>query len=140
MHFTDTITVYNHYKENGEDKYIRHIVNGVQWSHNRLKTTISGGAITESRVESITIDFEGDYNNPPYVNPIDFKNLSFKEPYWTLDSKSGQDILVLGIGSEIDSDYTIKKLKADHQYYGIVTEVSDNRNRDYLKTIKVVVK
>lgn len=140
MLFTDTITVYNHYKEDGKDKYIRHILKGVQWSHNKVQTNISGGAMTETKVESITIDFSRNYGNALYVNPVSFKKMSYKDSCWTLDSKSGQDILVLGIGSEISDDYTIKNLKADHQYYGVVAEVSDNRNRDLLKTIKVVVK
>lgn len=140
MLFTDVMTVYNHYKVNGEDKYKRTFVRGVQWSHSKVQTTISGGVMTENRVESVTIDFDGNYGNETYVNPIVFREQANKSGLWTLDSKSGQDIAVLGIGSEITSTYTIKNLKADHQYVGTVAEVADNRNRRFLKTIKVVVK
>lgn len=140
MLFTDVMTIYNHYKVDGEDRYKRTVVKGVQWSHNRLQTTISGGVMTERRVESITIDFDADYGNEEYINPIVFSKETDHSGHWTLNSKGGQDIAILGIGSEITNEYTIKNLKADHQYVGTVAEVADNRNRRFLKTIKVVVK
>lgn len=140
MHFTDTMTVYNHYKSGGVDKYKRTVIKGVQWSHNRTQTTVVGSAVTEYKVESITIDFGRNYGNAEYINPVDFMKETNHSGHWTLNAKGGQDIICLGIGSEITDDYTIKNLKADHQYFGTVTEVSDNRNRDFLKTIKVVVK
>lgn len=73
MLFTDTMTVYNHYKENGKDLYKRTVVKGVQWAHNRTMTTFGGGVQNEVRVESITIDFDHKYGNEEYINPIDFK-------------------------------------------------------------------
>lgn len=138
-HFTDVMTVYNHYKEDGKDLYKRTVVKGVQWSHNRTQTTISSGAITERKVESITIDFSRAYGNEEYINPVEFKKQTTKSG-WTLNAKDNQDILVLGIGEDITDAYTIKHLREDFQYYGTVSEVSDNRNRDLLKNIKVVVK
>ena len=140
MLFTDTITVYNHYKEDNKDKFKRTILKGVQWSHNKAQTTISNGVMTENKVESITIDFSNDYGNEAYINPIEFEKEDDHSGHWTLNTKGGKDMAVLGIGSEITDEYTIKNLKADNQYIGIVAEVSDNRNRDYLKTIKAVIK
>ena len=140
MLFTDTMTIYNHYKENGKDLYKRTVLKGVQWAHNRVQTTTNGGVQNEVKVESVTIDFGGKYGNEEYINPIDFKKESDHTGHWTLNSKDGQDIAVLGIGAEITDTYTIKNLKADFQYHGTVAEVSDNRNRTFLKTIKAVIK
>lgn len=138
--FTDIATIYNHYVENGEDKWQRTVLKGLMWSHNRVETSITGGIQTEARVESVTIDFEGQYGNAEYIEPIAFKKLTDKSHHWTLNDKDGQDIFVLGLGEEITPSYTLKKLRADHQYIGTVTSVSDNRNRMLLRTIKVVVK
>ena len=140
MLFTDTMTVYNHYMEDGQDKYKRTIVRGVQWSHSRVMTTTSGNAMSEDRVESITIDFDANYGNEQYINPIEFKKEDDHIGHWTLNQKDGKDIALLGVGNEITPDYTVKQLKADHQYIGTVISVADNRNRQFLKTIKVVVK
>lgn len=139
--FTDVMTVYNHfYDEAAEtDLWQRTVIRGVQWSHNKARTTISGGAMTEKRVESITIDFQRNYGNAQYLDPMAFEATEDKTGFWTLNSRDGQDVLVLGEADrEIGRDYRISSLKRDFQYCGTVTEVSDNRNRDFLKHIKVV--
>lgn len=139
--FTDVMTVYNHfYDEAAEtDLWQRAVIRGVQWSHNKARTTISGGVMTEKRVESITIDFQRNYGNAQYLDPIAFAAAENKTGFWTLNSQDGQDVLVLGeVDREIDSGYRISSLKRDFQYCGTVAEVSDNRNRAFLKHIKVV--
>ena len=42
--FTDTMTVYNFYRdpETDEESWIRSVVKGVQWRHNKTDVTSSG--------------------------------------------------------------------------------------------------
>lgn len=141
--FTDTMTVYNYHRDSETDKetWIRSVVRGVQWSHNKTALTTVNGVQTETKVESITVDFQRGYGNKPYLPPQEFRRLPAEEAvkYWTLDAKSGQDKLVLGKNNrEIADGYRLTDLAEDNQYVVTVTAVSDNRNRQRLKTIKVV--
>lgn len=139
--FTDVITVYNYIydEETGKDSWKRTVIKGVQWSHNKIAVTVSGGIQTEKRVESITIDFQRRYGNETYVDPVRFAMLENKTGYWTLNAKDCQDIIVLGESDkEISREYRIHQLKQDFQYCGTVISVSDNRNRRFLQHIKVV--
>lgn len=144
--FTDTMTVYNYYRDPDTEKEVwnRSVIAGVQWSHNKSEVTISGGVQTENRVEKITVDFQRPYKgNKPYLPPQEYAKLSDEErtSYWTLNAKSGQDIMVLGVSDkEISRSYRISELMNDFQYAVTVTAVSDNRNRPRLKHIKVVGK
>ena len=124
-----------------EESWIRSVVKGVQWRHNKTDVTSSGGVQTESKVESITVDFQRGYGNKPYLEPQKFRKLPAEEAvgYWTLDVQTDQDKLVLGESEkEIGEHYRLTDLKEDFQYAVTVTEVSDNRGRPRLKNIKVV--
>lgn len=141
--FTDIMTVYNYHRDPETDKetWIRSIVRGVQWSHNKTALTTVNGVQTETKVESITVDFQRWYGNKPYLEPQEYRKLLAEEAakYWTLDAKSGQNKLVLGESDrEIADGYRLLDLAEDNQYVVTVTAVSDNRNRPRLKTIKVV--
>ena len=143
--FTDTMTVYNYHRDPDTEKEIclRSVVKGVQWSHNKTEVTTSGNVQTESKVESITIDFQRSYGNKPYLSPTEYAKLPEEEAenYWTLNAKTGQDVIVLGVSDkEISRPYKLSDLQKDFQYAVTVTAVSDNRNRPRLKTIKVVGK
>lgn len=143
--FTDTMTVYNYHRDPDTEKetWLRSVVKGVQWSHNKTEVTTSGNVQTESKVESITIDFQRSYGNKPYLAPTEYAKLPEEEAgnYWTLNAKSGQDVIVLGVSDkEISRTYKLSDLQKDFQYAVTVTAVSDNRNRPRLKTIKVVGK
>lgn len=143
--FTDTMTVYNYHRDPDTEKetWIRSVVKGVQWSHNKTEVTTSGNVQTESKVESITIDFQRSYGNKPYLVPAEFAKLTAEEAakYWTLNAKAGQDVLVLGESDkEISRSYKLTDLQDDFQYAVTVMSVSDNRNRPRLKTVKVVGK
>lgn len=133
--FSDVMTVYNHVRNADEtETWNRTVVKGVQWTHGKKQLSVSGGVQTEVFVESITIDFDIDYGNATFVNPIDYDKLEDKSGYWTLNSKDGMDYVVLGTcTAEITS---LEDIEA--QYKGTVTSVSDNRNRPLLRTIKVV--
>lgn len=134
MLFTDTMTVYNYI---GDETWKHSIIKGVQWTHNKVEVNTTGTTQTEHRVESITVDFGRDYGNPVYVDPITYANLTDKEGFFTFNSSEGQDIVVLG---ECNEDLTLKELKQRFQYVGVVERVSDNRNRDFLKSIKVIAR
>lgn len=141
--FTDTMTVYNYHRDPETDKetWIRSVVRGVQWSHNKTALTTVNGVQTETKAESITVDFQRGHGNKPYLPPQEFRRLPAEEAvkYWTLDAKSGQDKLVLGNSvREIADGYRLTDLAEDNQYVVNVTAVSDNRNRPHLKIIKVV--
>lgn len=143
--FTDTMTVYNYHRDPDTEKetWLRSVIKGVQWSHNKTEVTTSGNVQTESKVESITIDFQRSYGNKPYLSPTEYAKLPEDEAenYWTLNAKSGQDVIVLGVSDkEISRSYKLSDLQKDFQYAVTVTAVSDNRNRPRLKTIKVVGK
>ena len=143
--FTDTMTVYNYHRDPDTEKetWLRSVVKGVQWSHNKTEVTTSGNVQTESKVESITIDFQRNYGNKSYLLPTEYAKLPEEEAtnYWTLNAKTGQDVIVLGVSDkEISRTYKLSDLQKDFQYAVTVTAVSDNRNRPRLKTIKVVGK
>lgn len=142
--FCDVATVYNYMEQDdGTEKWNRSVVKGIQWRHNRNEVSTSKGIQTENKVESITLDFSRDYGNKKYMEPVKYKKLSEDEAgkYWTLDSKSGKDVIVLGEASEeIGKDCRISDLKERYQYAVTITSVSDNRNMPRLKHIKVVAK
>jgi hypothetical protein len=143
--FNDTMTVYNYHRDPDTEKetWIRSVVKGIQWSHNKTEITTSGNVQTESKVESITVDFQRGYGNKPYLPPTEFAKLTADAAaeYWTLNPRSGQDVIVLGESDkEISRAYKLCDLQDDFQYAVTVTAVSDNRNRPRLKHIKVVGK
>ena len=143
--FRQKMTVYNYYMDEStrEECWLRTVIKGIQWMHNRNEVSTSNGVQTENKVESITIDFGRNYGNKPYLPPKEFRKLSQEEAerYWTLDAQSGQDILILDeVDKEITKDYRIKNLRDDFQYAPIVKSVSDNRHMPRLKHIKVVAK
>lgn len=143
--FTDVMTVYNYHRDPDTEKetWLRSVVKGVQWSHNKSEVTTSGNVQTENKVESITIDFQRGYGNKPYLPPTQYAKLTAEQAgeYWTLNPKTGQDVIVLGeTEQEISRAYRLADLQNDFQYAVTVTAVSDNRNRPRLKTIKVVGK
>ncbi len=143
--FTDAMTVYNYHRDKGTGKesWFRSVILGVQWSHNKSEITTSGNVQTENKVEKITVDFQRGYGNKPYLPPHEYAKLPAAEAgkYWTLNAKSGQDVLVLGkADNEISKTYKLTDLRDEYQYTVTVTAVSDNRNRPRLKSIKVVGK
>lgn len=143
--FTDTVTIYNYFRdpETEAESWHRSVIKGVQWRHGKKELTVSKGIQTEERVESITVDFSRAYGRPAYAEPVKYTALppDDRAASWTLDSKHGLDILVLGESQrEVKSEHDIDALREDYQYVVTVTSVTDNRNRPRLKHIKVVGK
>ena len=139
--FTDVMTVYNHFTdENGKDAWKRTVIKGVQWRHNKREVAISGKVQTETTLESITIDFKRNYGNKEYLEPKAFAKLVKRDEFWTLNSEDALDIVILGeINQDIVGNYKLKNLKEEYDCR-IVTSVTDNRHREFLKHIKVVAR
>lgn len=139
--FNETMTVYNFSLEDGVEKWRRTVVRGIQWRHGKREVTVKDQVATESRVESITIDFQRSYSNKPYVEPDRYRKLpaAEKDTCWTLDDRTEKDVLVYGEHTEeISKEYRLSSLMKEYQYAVTVKAVSDNRNRRGLKHIKVV--
>ncbi len=139
--FNETMTVYNFSLEDGAERWRRTVVRGIQWRHRKKEVTVKDQVATESRVESITVDFQRSYGNKPYVDPDQYRKLTAaeKDNCWTLDDRSEKDVAVYGERTEeISKDYRLSALMKDYQYAVTVRAVSDNRNRRGLKHIKVV--
>lgn len=139
--FHETMTVYNFSSEDGTEKWRRTVVRGIQWRHRKREVTVKDQVATESRVESITIDFQRFYGNRPYVDPDQYRKLPAEEKdnCWTLDDRTEKDVVVYGERTEeISEDYRLSALMKDYQHAVTVKAVSDNRNRRGLKHIRVV--
>lgn len=134
--FTDVVTLYNHKQD---DTYQRTVIKGVQFSRKVEKTVSSDNKISLAFVINVTIPDTAECDRS-YVEKGIFKNEEDTSPHWTLDAGGNQDIIIQGeVVQEITEDYRLKNLKVDYDCV-TVASVSDNRNRDFLKHIKVVCK
>lgn len=140
MLFNDKCTIYNHVETTTGETWKRTVIKGVQWSHNKVESSVNGTSVREERIESVTIDFGRDYGNDTYIEPTAFHKLDDTTGYWTLDNRNKLDVVCFGETPEISTDFSFDDIRDNVQYCGTVTRVSDNRNRDYLKSIKVMLK
>lgn len=141
MFFTDIATVYNYYIDaNGNDAWKRTVISGVQWRHQRIITSPNGTTEQRSKAESLTIDFAHEWLREGYVTPKAFNSLTDKSGVWTLNDESGHDVVVFGESPhEISNGFKLSQLHEIYDWVGTVTEVADNRNRNLLKNIKVIL-
>lgn len=141
--FTDVMTVYNCRREADGEHWYRSVVHGVQWRHGKRRMTAKDGVFTDEPEESVTIDFDRQYEeNKPYMDPMEYQKLSAEQAagYWTLDSRNGTDVVACGeVLQEVNADYGISRLRKEYPAF-TVAAVSDNRNRPRLKHIRVVAK
>lgn len=109
--FSDAVTVYHR----DGDQYVKQTLSGVQWRQ-KIERLNDAGKLVLSRVTSVTIP----------------------------DSVDGEiapgDVLILGEGPELSSEYTVARLRADCRTYCTVQAVTDNRLRPQLKHRKVLAK
>lgn len=117
--FTDTVTVYN---KISDTEWKRTVVEGVQWSDKTDKKN-ENGKISIARYASITFP-EGTYDG------------------LVLSSSNEEDCIVFGAIEDIVEDVKgsrISDLMKKYPKSGLIQSVNDNSNRDFLKSIKVVV-
>lgn len=136
--FAETMTVFNYDK--ARNVWHRNVIKGVQWSHDVRRVSASDGTIQYAKEESVSIDFGREYGNPVYVEPLVYEELPDKKGYWTLNVIDKKDIVVRGKAEECTEGSVLAFVRKRYPFYGIVAEVSDNRNRARLNHIEVVLK
>ena len=87
--FTDTVTIYNRYKENGQERWQRHVLTGVNWTDTVGSTVRKTGVVPAHSTtfiipKAVLVD---------YVPPVEFSALEDKSGKWTVAPK---DTMVLG--------------------------------------------
>lgn len=133
MNFTDTITIFNHYKENGHDKWLRTVLKGCQWRRKIVRTVDSAGKVIKTNEVSITIPMRDGYRVA-----ADWAKLADKASYWTIDTEHSLDMIILGeVKVELSEAYPPKNLKRDYPDVITAKTLADNTNRDRLKHWKV---
>lgn len=136
MIFDDTITIFNHYDDNGVDRWKKTILDKTMWKSDLVKS-ISDGVINVATLHKVTILMR---NN--YVSPKKFAELKNKANVWTLNTENNLDIIVYGaIDKDVDdTTYTISDLLNDFDEVGTISAVRDNTNMPHLKNWKVTLK
>ena len=134
MIFTDTITIYSYYKDNGVEKWHRTVLKGVMWKRKRVQTVNIDGKLNIVDTVSITIPYRALYL--PYK---EFLLSNDRLSHWTIETASNLSVAVLGeCDKEIGESYRIKDLKPDYSDVVTLKSLADNTNRDHLKNWKVI--
>lgn len=134
MIFTDTITIYSYYKDNGVEKWHRTVLKGVMWKRKRVQSVNIDGKLNIVDTVSITIPYRALYL--PYK---EFLLSSDRLSHWTVETASNLSVAVLGeCYKEIGDSYRLKDLKRDYSDVVTLKSLSDNTNRDHLKNWKVI--
>ncbi len=134
MIFTDTITIYSYYKDNGAEKWHRTVLKGVMWKRKRVQSVNIDGKLNIVDTVSITIPYRALYL--PYK---EFLLSSDRLSHWTIETASNLSVAVLGeCDKEIRDSYRLKDLKRDYSDVVTLKSLADNTNRDHLKNWKVI--
>lgn len=134
MIFTDTITIYSYYKDNGVEKWHRTVLKGVMWKRKRVQSVNIDGKLNIVDTVSITIPHRALYL--PYK---EFLLSSDRLSHWTIETASNLSVAVLGErDKEIGDSYRLKDLKRDYSDVVTLKSLADNTNRDHLKNWKVI--
>ncbi len=134
MIFTDTITIYSYYKDNGVEKWHRTVLKGVMWKRKRVQSVNIDGKLNIVDTVSITIPYRALYL--PYK---EFLLSSDRLSHWTIETASNLSVAVLGeCDKEIGDNYRLKDLKRDYSDVVTLKSLADNTNRDHLKNWKVI--
>ena len=134
MVFTDTITIYSYYKDNGAEKWHRKVLKGVMWKRKRVQSVNIDGKLNIIDTVSITIPYRALYL--PYK---EFLSSSDRLSHWTIETTSNLSVAVLGeCDKEIGDNYRLKDLKRDYSDVATLKSLADNTNRDHLKNWKVI--
>lgn len=129
--FTDTITIYNHYIEQGTDKWKRTVIHRAMWTGSSVKT-ITNGIL--SVVDTVNITILADNLPCKYVGEKEWKNLVDKTGYFTLGT-GNLDVIALGEYDEVEN---ISAFKKKHDDVVTIKSVKNNSLRSRLKSHKVV--
>lgn len=132
MIFNNTITLFNYYKdENNQDCWKKTVLKNVMFKRKHERIVNSEGILSIKDYISLTIP-----ERENFQNSVDWVK---DKKGWTLDSSHGLDIVLYGeILGELGTDYTLKELKRNQGYLGVIRSVSDNTIRPRLKHWKVI--
>lgn len=131
--FSETITVYNKYKQDGAEKWRRTVVKGVHWE------STDGAAYRKTGVQSdgkvlIVIPCRAKQGGR-YVSPKAFAEAEDKNGLWTLNKG---DTIVRG-----ESDYEVERTSSELQKVcdetALITSIGDN-SRSRLPHWEVIAK
>lgn len=130
--FTDTITLYNHFRHGREDGWTRTVIRGVQVRQS-IKHKFEDGRSLSYAETSITIPINADTGGSCYMDPGQYSGSG-----WTLDPDDGQDLIIPGectqeIGAGYGVDELIKEFRALTLIYA-----ADNTRRPRLRHRKAV--
>lgn len=81
--FTDTVTIYNRYMENGRERWQRHVLDGVNWT-DTVGSTVRKTGVVPSPSTSLVIPKAALVG---YVPPVEFSALEDKSGKWTVAPK-----------------------------------------------------
>lgn len=116
---TDTITLYN---KISDTEWKRTVVEGVQWT-DKVERKNANEVISIARYASVTF-FDGTFDG------------------LVLDSANEEDCIVYGAVTDVvdgNRGSRISDLLNKYPRSGLIKAVNDNSNRDFLKSIKVVI-
>jgi len=117
--FTDTVTVYN---KISDSEWKRTVINGVQWADKKEKKN-ENGKVSIARYASVTFP-EGTYDG------------------LLLEPSREEDCIICGAVQDPVTGakgQRVSDLLKKYQKSGTIQSVNDNRDKDFLKNIKVVV-
>lgn len=125
--FTDTVTLYNHYKNNGADMWKKTVIEGCQWSQHRDLDIDTDGKLLIANYATVSIPLiDG------YVKPDDFEGQGFTF------NPGNLDVIAIGNQSTVITDDNINEV-CQREEFATIISVNDNTNRDHLKFWRVTV-
>lgn len=132
------MTVYNCIQTDSTESYQKTVIHGAQWHAKNKSVNTTNTTQTPSTGVTVSFDFSHGYGNPEYVDALTFQKLASHSGYWTLDEKSGQDVIVLGeCDYDITASHTLRELRRQTLDIGTITAVKDTRNRTMCRKIEV---
>lgn len=136
--FNQTVTVINHYVDKlRNDKWNKTILTNCMWRE-KTEKTVTNNQIQVDTYVSLTVPYCDGYLPPKQY--VKVPNEEMKN-YFTFDSESNLDIIVLGeVTQEINDTYTITNVKKDYDNVATISAVSDNSMVDMLRHWKVIGK
>ena len=86
MHFTDTITVYNYYRNptTKAESWQRTVISNVQFSQNAIKSVSGDNKVVIAKTSNITLTGIAK-SSREYINPIEYAELTDTTGHYTFD-------------------------------------------------------
>lgn len=136
--FDDTVTFYSY--EEDTESWKRTVIKGCQWSAETVKNVSTDGKLNISKVVNITIPVDTAVMPEEYIDYRLYNAREGRDGFFTINPTTNMDVAVLGeCEAEMAEEYTLSRLVKEH-IAATVSSVTDNTNRQRLKSIKVVAR